>query len=147
MEKPARQTIRNKLKARAYRALTDVQTPIDKPITVRAHDATHQVAITVTPAGAVSPTSSTETYMGGQMFGPEEVAVVNVLDHESWMVGKEIGRRCCVVKKGMSRLFVVVSLLCARKVLIKNPEGNGYRLHPDFSRPGLRSSSEQNRSA
>lgn len=134
----ARRLLRCRLKALAWQALALLRKPLKQSRSVRAADGQHTVRVTVSPAGTATQDSAGPVYQGGQFFSPEEVAVVNVLDHENWLVGKQIAKRCCVHEKGTSRLFIIVSNLCARKVLLKNPEGNGYRLHPEFRRPGLK---------
>ncbi len=132
----SRRVLRNRLKSHAWAALADCIEPLTRPLTVQARDASHHLTLSIARAASSQRTPEAEGYSGGRFFSDEEVAIVSNLDHENWRVGKQIASLCCVPKKGMSRLFILITNLVSRKVLIKNPDGNGYRLHPEFRRPG-----------
>jgi hypothetical protein len=132
-DRSARQVLRNKLKARAYTILAVLKEPLASPLTVRAADRSHQVTVTVALAGQTADTPPEA--QGGLFLSPLEAAIVNALDHETWLIGKQIGKR--VSQPYTGRLRGIVYNLIERRILCKNPEGQGYRLHEGF-RPAAR---------
>jgi hypothetical protein len=128
-----RRSLRNKLKARAYTLLAVVRAALDRTVTVKARDDLHQVTVVISPAGEECAPAADQ---GGLFFSPLEAAIVNSLDHTTFVLGKQLAKNAS--QKYTPKIKTLIGNLVQRRILQKSPvsRGNpgqgGYRLHPEF---------------
>jgi hypothetical protein len=125
--KGERQSLRNEIKSRAYAVLAFLKEPLTTPLTVRVADRTHQTVIAISPGGLGAAATEVQ---GGLFLSALEAAIVGALDHETFLIAKQIATRCG--QRCTGKLKVLIANLCDREILEKNPEGQGYRLHRTF---------------
>lgn len=123
---PERRSLKAKLKASAWGMLA-IMPPLDRVLTVRVGDSECQASVTVGPPGGEA---EPETRDGGLFLSPMEAAIVGVLDHTTYLVGKQIAGKTS--QRYAPRLKTLLNNLVDREILERSAASQGYRLSPRF---------------